>query len=390
MASFKKRGKTWEYIISTKDPLTGKFKRITKGGFRTKAEASNAAGDKEQLIKHGYTLNAKVTLVAYFKEWIDIYKKPVISERTYTKYLTTLNSLEVYFGEMLISEINKKMYQKILNEYAKTHAPQSTSKFNNHIRQCVKNAVEEKVIIDNFTNNAVISGTDNVKKKEDKFLNYEDTKRVIAYFKERLDPKITSYYMIILAFTTGMRYGELLGLTWADIDFDNNLVDINKSYDYHTHSGFKDTKTYSSERVISIDDKTAEMFYNFKLKQQELFKQFNVTNPLNQIFYHYLEGIVSNNAVNKSLQRGLKQLNIDPLITIHGARHTYGSILIYKGIDITIVSEILGHKDSFITSKVYIHIIKELRNKNKLLMNKIISDLYTIPYKKGEPIKGNI
>lgn len=378
MASFKKRGKTWEYIISTKDPATGKYKRITKGGFRTKAEASNSAMNKEHLIKQGYILNTKISLVSYFKEWLDIYKKPVISERTYTKYLTTLNSLEIYFGEMFISEINKKKYQKILNDYASTHAPQSTSKFNNHIRQCIKNAVEEKVIIDNFTNNAVISGTDNVKKKEDKFLNYEDTKRVIAYFKERLDPKTPCYYMIILAFTTGMRYGELLGLTWTDIDFKNNLVNINKSYDYHTHSGFKNTKTYSSQRTISIDDKTSEMLYNFKLQQQQLFNQFNVTNPLNQIFYHYIEGIVSNNAVNKSLQRGLKQLGITPLITMHGARHTFGSILIYKDVDLTIVSEILGHKDSTITSKVYIHVIKELREKHKYIINTTIKELYNI------------
>ncbi|WP_442916381.1 Arm DNA-binding domain-containing protein [Lysinibacillus sp. OF-1] len=43
MASFKKRGKTWEYIISIKDPLSEKYKRITKSGFRTKAEATNTA-----------------------------------------------------------------------------------------------------------------------------------------------------------------------------------------------------------------------------------------------------------------------------------------------------------------------------------------------------------
>lgn len=156
------------------------------------------------------------------------------------------------------------------------------------------------------------------------------------------------------------------------------LIDINKSYDYHTHSGFKDTKTYSSKRTISIDEKTVEMLFNFKMKQQKLFDQFNVTNPLNQIFYHYIEGIVSNNACNKSLQLGLKQLGITPLITMHGSRHTFGSILIYKDIDLTIVSEILGHKDSTITSKVYIHVIKELREKHKYIINITIRELYNI------------
>lgn len=122
--------------------------------------------------------------------------------------------------------------------------------------------------------------------------------------------------------------------------------------------------------------KKLRKYYDFKLKQQQLFDQFNVTNPLNQIFYHYIEGIVSNNTVNKSLKRALKQLDISPLITMQGARHTFGSILIYKGIDLIIVSEMLGHKNTSITSKVYIHIIKELRETNRIIINNIFNNMY--------------
>ncbi|UAT31311.1 tyrosine-type recombinase/integrase [Bacillus badius] len=376
MASYTKRGKTWQYTISIKDKGTNKYNRITKGGFRTKTEAINAATEKELLLKQGYRESTNVLLADYFAEWMEIYKKPAVSSRTFTKYETTLNSIKKYFENVTLSQLNKKMYQQTINNYAAEHAPESTSKFNNHIRQCIKNAVEEKLILDNFTNNAVISGTNNVKRKEDKFLNYEDTKRVISYFKDRLNPKLPSYYMIILAFTTGLRYGELLGLTWEDIDFKNNRIDINKSYDYHTHSGFKDTKTYSSCRTIHIDDSTANMLKAFKDDQQQLFEQFKVINPLNQVFYHYIEGIVSNNAVNQSLRRALRQMDIIPLITMHGARHTFGSILIYKVVDLAVVSEILGHKDTLVTSKVYIHVIKELREKSKLKINNITMQLY--------------
>ncbi|MCK1998139.1 site-specific integrase [Psychrobacillus psychrodurans] len=307
---------------------------------------------------------------------MELYKKPIVSNRTYTKYETTLNSIKQYCNEHLITDYTKKTYQQILNKYAETHSPASTSKFNNHIRQCVSNAVEEKIILDNFTNKAVISGTNNTKKAEDKFLNYEDTKQVIAYFKERLDPKIPSYLMIIIAFTTGMRYGELLGLTWEDIDLDNQEIDINKSYDYHTHSGFKATKTYSSCRTIFIDSKTTTLLKQFYEDQQRLFEQYEVTNLYNQVFFHYIEGIVSNNAVNQSLRRALKKLEITPLITMHGARHTYGSFLIYKGVDLTVLSEILGHKDTSITSRVYVHVIKEMREKNKTLINNITYEIY--------------
>lgn len=212
----------------------------------------------------------------------------------------------------------------MLNEYAKTHAQASTSKFNNHIRQCITNAVEEKLIIDNFTNSAVISGTNKTKKEQNKFLNYEDTKRVIPYFMERINPKIPSYYMIILAFTAGLRFGELLGLTWDDIDFDNQEIDINKSYDYKKEYKFIDTKTYSSSRTIFIDKTTINLLMQFKQNQQELFEKFSVTNPYNQVFWHY----------------------------------------------------ILGHKDTAVTSRVYLHVIKELREKNKVQINSLTEKIY--------------
>ncbi len=72
---------------------------------------------------------------------------------------------------------------------------------------------------------------------------------------------------------------------------------------YVSHSGFKETKTYSSQRTISIDEVDSNMLYDFIIQQQQLFEQFKIENPLNQIFYPYIEGIVSINSVNQSLRR---------------------------------------------------------------------------------------
>ncbi|REH89572.1 hypothetical protein DOS68_08150 [Staphylococcus felis] len=185
----------------------------------------------------------------------------------------------------MINRNDKKKYQSIMNEYAKTHARPIVSKFNNHIRQAVKNAVEEKIIPFDFTQNVVIAGTQNIKKSDDKFLSYKDTQIVISHFKQILDPKIPSYYMIILAFTTGLRYSELLGLTWEDIDFQNRILYVRRSYDYHSHSGMKNTKTYSSERKIPLNEDIVILFCSFRESQKQLFEQFDVINPLNQIFF---------------------------------------------------------------------------------------------------------
>lgn len=377
MATARKRGKVWQAEISLKNS-DGKFIKKRKSGFRTKTEAMQYAQEQERLVKQGYFQNNDYLIADYFKEWMDLYKKPIVSHRTYTKYETSYNSIKEYFKDIWLTEMTKKKYQSILNEYAKTHARPTVSKFHNHIRQAIINAVEEKIILFDFTQNVVIAGTQNIKKSDDKFLSYEDTQKVISHFKQILDPKIPSYYMIILAFTTGLRYSELLGLTWADIDFQNRTLYVRRSYDYHNHTGMKNTKTYSSERKIPLNEDIVILFSSFKKAQNHLFKQFDVINPLNQIFYHYIQGIVSNNAVNQSLRRALKKLNITPIITMHGARHTWGSIMIYKGIDLITVSKLLGHKDTTITQQIYIHQIKELETKNYDKINEITQQMISL------------
>lgn len=378
MATARKRGKVWQAEISLKNS-DGKFIKKRKSGFRTKKEAMQYAQEQERLVKQGYFQNNDYLIDDYFKEWMDLYKKPIVSHRTYTKYETSYNSIKEYFKDTWLTEMTKKKYQSIMNEYAKTHARPTVSKFNNHIRQAIKNAVEEKIIIYDFTQNIVISGTQNIKKAEDKFLSYDDTQKVIFYFKQRLDPKIPSYYMIILAFTTGLRYSELLGLTWEDIDFQNNILYVRRSYDYHNHTGMKKTKSYSSERKVPLNNDICNMMDEYRKKQNDLFDKYCIDNPLNQIFYHYIHGIVSNNAVNKSLKRALKTLNITPIITMHGARHTFGSILLFKDVDIITISIILGHKDTNITQEIYLHQIKEMEKKNYSLMDSIIKDLLKNP-----------
>lgn len=182
--------------------------------------------------------------------------------------------------------------------------------------------------------------------------------------------------MIILAFSSGLRYAELLGLTWDDVLFDKMQLNIKKSYDYHYHSGMKKTKTESSNRKIPINKDIIEMLKQYKKDQQELFNEFNVKNPLNQIFYHYIEGIVTNNTVNKSLRRALMKLKITPVITMHGARHTWGSILLYQGIDVITISKLLGHKDTTVTQRVYMHQLKEMEEQNNMKINQVTIKLF--------------
>ncbi|WP_017187058.1 tyrosine-type recombinase/integrase [Alkalibacillus haloalkaliphilus] len=350
MASFQKRGKTWQYQVSRM--VNGQFKPIRKSGFRTKKEAQVAAAEVEANMRKGVIPNLKpISFIEYFESFITIYKTDV-DQSTLQRYENTLKTINDYFGHIPIQEITKGEYQKFLNEYGETHAKESTRKLNTHIRACVREAIDEGVIFKDFTRGAKLKGKES-KKADEKHLNYFEFKLLLREVSNRLDHGLT-YYAILLALTTGMRYSELVGLTRKDFDFNNNTIQINKTWDYKRGLSFKDTKNHET-RTIKVNDKTMSKF-------KELFE--NTPDNIHGLVFYSPQSkhkVLTNNTLNKALKHLLNKLNFDQIITMHGLRHTHASVLLYLRCSIYYVSERLGHKDIQTTHNYYAHVIKELR-----------------------------
>lgn len=366
MASYVKRGKTWQYTIS--HTVKGKSKVIRKGGFASKAEAKVAATEIEVGLNKGITPHLKPEpFDEYFKEWLDLFKTN-ISNNTLARYLNTYNTLKEYFKGDSIQEVDKRKWQGFLNQYGKKRAKDTVRKLNTHVRSCVREAIDEGVIRVDFTRGAVLTGGIPSKKPEEKHLSYFDSKRLL---NELLTlPKTTVRYLIILALTSGMRFAEMVGLTRNDFDFKTNEITINKSWGYTSkmHEGFGPTKNDQSCRVIKMDGKTMKIF-------KVLFEN-TPDNIYGLVFFSSQSKykVISNGAVNKDLEAILIKLNIEPL-SIHGMRHTHASILLYKRVSIYYVSERLGHGDIETTNAHYAHIVKELKDRDEKSTVKIFGDM---------------
>ncbi|MFS0647459.1 Arm DNA-binding domain-containing protein [Siminovitchia sp. 179-K 8D1 HS] len=259
MASFTKRGKTWQYTVSRR--INGKSKPIRKGGFKTKKEAQVAAAEVEEGLRKGLVPYLRLEpFDKYFEEWIDLYKKDV-SRVTIKRYKDTLRTIQEYFGHKPIQDISKRDYQAFLNEYGQTRAKETTRKLNNHIRACVRDAIDEGIIRVDFTRGATITGHVEAKRPEEKHLNYEESKVLLNELYNRLD-RALAYYLLLLGLTSGMRYAEMVGLTRKDFDFKNNVINVDKTWDYKTGDGFAKTKTDLSNRKIKMDARTMAAFKN--------------------------------------------------------------------------------------------------------------------------------
>ncbi|MET3659615.1 site-specific integrase [Sporosarcina psychrophila] len=363
MATFQKRGKTWQYTISRY--TDGKYDPIRKGGYRTKLDAKADADVIEGDMAQGLSpVLIKDIFADYFEEWVKDYKSAK-AEVTYKRYLNSVCTVKEYFDKTTLQDITKRKYQRFLNEYGEEHAYETVRKLNTHIRACMKDAVDEGRIRVDFTRGVEFNSKVISKTAEERHLNYYESIELMKELRMRLDDSL-GYYLLLLGLTTGMRFGELCGLKRTDFDVKKNIIKVRQAWDYKKGTGFAPLKNSQSKRDIAVDETTMEIFKVLFLKLP--------TNIHGTAFFNAKSsnGTLTNEATNKLLKGTLKRLGIDP-ISIHGLRHTHISVLLYKGVSVQFVSERAGHSDIETTLKYYSHVLKEMRKEEEEKSVAIIS-----------------
>lgn len=350
MASFRKRGKKWEARISFKDK-DGEFKTKSKGGFATKKEAQLFANENEVLAINGELSSTAPKLFSeYFKNWYEIYKEPTIRDRTKITYKNALMHLKKHFPTQTIEEISREDYQHFLNDFGKNHSKSTISKLNSLYHACVRNAVYDGVIKRDF-----IQGTQIVYDPKRtwtiEYLSIDEIKSIVAYIVDNASHKYVSQYMILTALLTGMRPGEIGGLTWDNINFKDSTITVKRSW-HDVKKQFEPLKNESSYRTFPVDKWLLDIIDGLPKDD-----------PLNRVFVN--QGAVpTSTAVNKSLRKILKHLNIERSgFHFHSCRHSHVAYLLSQGIDLYAISKRLGHNDMTITAQVYAYLIDEYKAK---------------------------
>lgn len=301
----------------------------------------------------------KILFHSYFSDWIDIYKVGAVSDRTLEKYALSLRHLKDIAPEMLLSDITRIEYQKIINTFANTHERATTMDFHHQLKSAILDAFDEGLIDRDPTRKAVIKGKIPGKKKN-KYLSEFELKTLLRELHLGTTPDLN--WLILFIAKTGVRFAEALALTKSDFDFEDQTVSITKTWNYKSSKGgFRPTKNRSSIRKIQIDWKLSMQFSN-------LLRSY----PEDQPFF--VQKRVFNSTVNKLLKSYCDELNI-PVISVHGLRHTHASLLLFAGVSIASVAKRLGHADMTTTQQTYLHIIQELENKDN---TKILQHLATL------------
>ena len=294
----------------------------------------------------------------YYAQWITVYKEGAIRKVTMDKYLLTQSWIKQLAPELRVCELSRITYQKLLNDYAKSHERQTTMDFHHQLKGAVLDAVDEGLIERDPTRKAIIKGK-KPRHKKIKYLNQFELHKLLSNLD--LGQEINWDWFILLVAKTGMRFSEALAITPKDFDFSKQSLSINKTWDYKGEGGFMPTKNQSSVRKIQID-------WQLIIQFSTLVKDLPEDEPI------FVSGKVYNSTVNDILERHCKKAEI-PVISVHGLRHTHASLLLFAGVSIASVAQRLGHSSMTTTQKTYLHIIQELENKDVDLVMRSLSSL---------------
>ena len=301
------------------------------------------------------------TIKAYFNTWLKEYQFHKLKPSSYDRLESTVvNHIFPHLGNMKVDKVTRNHIQGLINQLysEKNLSYSSIKKVYIALNACYKHALIEGTVLRNPCVGISLPSTS------------ERTKEVVSLSEEEVEQlrtAITSMenscpfahaYLLIL--NTGLRMGEALSLRWEDVDFANKTITVNKNnilskkrdengdrlggYELQTQSN---TKTASGKRTIPMN-RSAEAAL-LELKKGNHTPHVIANNRQHEVMPGNFE---------RSFQRLLKCAGIAPY-GVHALRHTFASMLFAKGVDVKIVSNLLGHSSVKITYDTYVHLFEK-------------------------------
>lgn len=355
--TYRKKDKSIQCIISYKDE-NGKWKQKSKQGFKTQKEykpwIDNTIGELEDKIKLYKKIDPSLKDLT-FKELMNKFIKHKELHREYSTVITikTAHNKFTHLDDMKVIDISKADTQHCVDLMVKEGLAVNTIKINiSRIKTAFNYAIEDIEIIEKNPCDK-ITIPDKKNKQKIKALTKAQLNDLFNKTKEPMFK-----LMSMLAGTCGLRIGEIMGLTWDDIDLKNSTLTVNKQWKIikEWEYGMGDVKRKKSNRTVPIPEIT--------LNEIKTYKKLYPIHTSKRIFYSR----INNSNVGISLSNVYKKLGYD--VTIHDLRHTYATHLIANGLDFKTVAQLMGH-DVQETIKTYSHVTDDMIEKATSVIEKI-------------------
>ena len=190
----------------------------------------------------------------------------------------------------------------------------------------------------------------------------EDLNKLISHIDDE-------QYRFIIQFLalSGLRIGELIPLTYNDVDLTNRTIQINKTFNPECKI-ILDPKTYTSTRTVHIQTELHKLLKDIIKLSKERQVIFGYRSSL--LFPRVDGGYLIYQTLNNRFKKYTSQI-LEHELTLHSLRHTHASLMFENGMTLEAISERLGHKGSNITKEVYLHITNKKKDEYNKQMDNI-------------------
>lgn len=352
--TYRKKDGGWQFIISYK--VDGKWKQRGKQGFKTQKEAKPIVDkmltelkkelkNRKEIVNSDYNTITFKQLSDAFLEHNKLYKE----HNTLKGYRNALSNFKD-LNDISIKNIKKLNIIKCVDNMIKRNLKSNTIK-----TYLGRAALLFEYYKDNYDPN-YNNPIHDIKLPKDKTGTNKAalTKTQLTKLLEQL--KSNRYYIVAyIAGNTGLRCGEILGLTWSDIHKKEMCISVNKQWKVLNNgkSGFGELKTKNSNRKVPISKNVLKELENYK--KTHPISIDNRIAPFNKA------------SIEKYLNPELRRL---AGISLHELRHTYATLLISNGVDFKTAAKILGHTVEM-TLRTYSHVTDDMMKNASKKIEKI-------------------
>lgn len=348
--------------------FTDKLGKRRQQYFKKLQECKKWLADAQFNDEHGNVLQSEnPTVDAWFDYWIENIKGQTIRDNTKRNYVERYKrNIKPILGNLLIKDVKPLHCQNVLLKMSETYSNSMIEYCRVAMGSMFGSALENELIEKNPV-------TKNVKcksgkpPKETRVLTIEEQKLFLETVKNA-----SNYNQWALILQTGLRTGEMIGLRWSDVDFENNILHVRRTMEYRHEFGewrIGEPKTKSGIRDIPLTQEAVKILKNQQNKIKKM-KIISVDFP-EQVFLCKDGTPTKNTAYDTKLYYYCDKIGMNHF-SMHTLRHTFATRCIENGMRPKTLQIILGHSNIGITMNLYVHVtdnekIKEMHNIEKNL-----------------------
>ena len=318
------------------------------------------------------TEQSKMTLAEWLDRWLETHMTGAVRPGTLEGYRKDMdNHVKPYLGEKLLIKLTsddlRELYQLLMEQGRKLPrqncgpglAPATVRGIHTTLHHALKAAADDGLIPCNPAEKVTPPSVPNTPKR---VLTHDQLEKFLCAI--RFDPIWHDFFYTEL--TTGLRRGELCGLTWEDFDSEAGTLKVRRTI--HARKGGEleagETKTYAGQRTILLPHSTAQIL---RERKQSALTQWIFPDPLRP------ERPVNPSSAYRRLKELLNQAEL-PSLRFHDLRHTFATHALASGVDAKTLSGILGHTKASFTLDTYTHVTGDMHRNAAEIVGNVVTE----------------